>query len=159
MILIGVTFALIEGNSYATLLNLVPNPDVYGTACGLLGVFLNFALLLMPPLVSWSYDNFGSYAEQNVLFAIVVGVGTVISFQLLLGGSADKPLYNEGGNVYPDDYKPASTAFVVSASAMFGLMGACAYVTGHGGVGAVSIDSLSRRESLSRASPRRVSSD
>jgi len=129
LLVIGLTFAMLEQNAYAILLNLVPEKNIVGTACGLLGVFLNGGLIVLPLAVSWSFNFFGRYVEQNILFAIWVGTAAVLSVFLCKPGlkSADTSMYAT------EDATPklASRCFALWVSALFGLIAACAYYNFH----------------------------
>ena len=79
LVALGSTFALIETNAYTLLLNMVHDHRLMGTAAGLLGTSLNLALVVMPLLVSASFDYFGSYNQQNGIFAAFMGTSVLLS--------------------------------------------------------------------------------
>lgn len=150
-VLIGISFALIETNAYTLLLNMVHEGRLIGTGAGLLGTSLNIALVVMPLLVSASYDHFNSYKEQNLIFAafLLISIGLSIWLIAMDGpkcgdkerdlGCAGCWLTNPravvvaGADVAAEDHnaKPASRCFVVSVSMLIGFTAASGYYAFH----------------------------
>ena len=71
---------------------------VEGTGFGIMGVFLNTGLILVPPLVGAAAELTGSYLFQNVIYMVALGCGLVVSLlmALLPGGAALNSITPEG---------------------------------------------------------------
>ena len=59
-------------------------------AAGIMGIFLNTGLIIVPPLVGFAASRNGSYAAQNLIYIVALAVGLAVSLLMavLPGGSS-----------------------------------------------------------------------
>ena len=78
---VGLAFAFLEQNSLSLLgrtFEKLPG-TVEGTGFGIMGIFLNTGLIIVPPLVGFAASESGSYASQNLLYIASLTAGLLVS--------------------------------------------------------------------------------
>jgi len=82
---IGFTFSFLEQNTLTILARTFEGmpSNVEGTGYGIMGVFLNTGLIVVPPFVGTCAAVTGSYATQNLIYIVSLTAGLVISLVMV----------------------------------------------------------------------------